>query len=242
MSKIIRSVSVDKILEPTDFSMLDTRQVINLCLQRSNRIGKFVPSRKEAGDRWSSLMEEACIKHRDEILAKVSAELNDIFLAIEPAIERVNPTSLADIGCGQAFIDLLIYQRFGCDLVLIDIEESEDIHFGFATTGAGYASLDVARRFLVANGVPDQAITTINPKHEPIADLPPVDMAISLLSCGFHYPAHTYDAFFSTQVSKAILLDCRRGQGGHETLARHGEVSIMQSGRKHDCLLCMKQT
>ena len=241
MSEIIRRNSVNKSLEPTDFSMLDTRQIINLCRQRSNRIGRFVPSREEASDSWPSLMEEACVKHRDEILSRVSAELNDIFLAIEPAIERVNPTSLADIGCGQAFIDLLIYRRFGCDLVLIDIEESEDIHFGFAKTGAGYASLDAARQFLVANGVPDRAITTINPKREPKAALPPVDMAISLLSCGFHYPADTYEAYFRTQVRKAILLDCRRGKGGDETLARHGEVSIVHSGRKHDCLLCLKQ-
>ena len=223
-----------------DYGMIGEKQVFDLCLQRSNRLNKIVPSRAKTGDAWESLMKAAVVQHRETILAAVTAEIDDIFQKIAPEIEKVAPKRFADLGCGQAFVDLLIYRRFGCDLVLIDIEESSDIHFGFADTGAGYADLANARAFLVANGVPDSAITTINPRHQPLDQIGAVDMVVSLLSCGFHYPVETYDAFFATQVDKAILLDCRKTKGGKKTLARYGTVLEVGEEKRHTRILCTK--
>lgn len=223
-----------------DYSMIGNAQVTHLCLQRSNRLGRIIPSRAASGDRWPELMQEVVVKHREVILQAVTAELADIFDKIAPQIERVAPRRLADIGCGQAFIDLLIHRRFGCDLVLIDIEDSPDLHFGFADEGAGYADLSNARAFLVANGVPDSAITTINPRKEDLGDVGTVDMAISLLSCGFHYPVKTYAGFFRNQVDKAILLDCRNGHGGPKALGAFGRTEDVGQERKHTRIFCAK--
>lgn len=223
-----------------DYSMIGPAQVFDLCLQRSNRLNKLIPSRNKTGDAWEGLMKTAVVEHRQTILDAVTAEIEDIFGKIAPQIAAFAPKRFADIGCGQAFIDLLVYRQFGCDLILIDIEETEGIHFGFNDTGAGYADLANARAFLVANGVPDTAITTINPRHAPLEDLAPVDMAISLLSCGFHYPVETYDAFFKTQVTKAILLDCRNHKGGKKALKMYGAVSEVGEEKKHTRILCTK--
>lgn len=223
-----------------DFSMIGASQVFDLCLQRSNRLGKIIPKRAKAGDDWNGLMQAAVVEHRHTILDAVFDEIEDIFTKIAPQIERIAPHRLADLGCGQAFIDLLIHRRFGCDLVLIDIEESSDLHFGFAEEGAGYADLANARAFLVANAVPDSAITTINPRKARLEDIGTVDMAISLLSCGFHYPVSTYDAFFKSQVSKAILLDCRRNKGGDKDLKAYGQVEAVGEEKKHGRYLCIK--
>ena len=223
-----------------DTSMIGPEQVFDLCLQRSNRLNKLIPSRSKSGDAWDELMKTAVVEHRQTIMDAVLAEIEDIFAKIAPQIEQVAPKRLADIGCGQAFIDLLIHRRFGCDLILIDIEDSDGIHFGFSDTGAGYADLANARAFLVANGVPDRAITTINPRHTALANLAPVDMAISLLSCGFHYPVETYDAFFKTQVTKAILLDCRTQKGGKKALKSYGTVTEVGEEKKHTRILCTK--
>jgi hypothetical protein len=225
---------------PIDHSMIGNRQVFDLCLQRSDRLGRLIPSRTKSGDAWPKLMETAVTTSRQQILDAVTAEISDVFDKIAPVIEKVGPGRLADIGCGQAFIDLLIHRHFGCDLVLIDIEASDDLHFGFKDSGAGYADLANARAFLVANGVPDSAITTINPLHSPLADIPPVDMAMSLLSCGFHYPVETYDAFFKAQVKSAILLDCRSGRGGKEALAAYGTVTELSTEKKHGRYLCSR--
>jgi hypothetical protein len=223
-----------------DFSMIGATQVFDLCLQRSNRLGKIIPKRAKAGDEWSGLMRAAVVQHRQAILDHVFEEIADIFAKIAPQIERVAPLRLADVGCGQAFIDLLIYRRFGCDLILIDIEESSDLHFGFAEDGAGYADLANARAFLVANGVPEAAITTVNPRKARLEDVGTVDMAMSLLSCGFHYPVGTYDSFFKAQVSRAILLDCRRNKGGDKELAAYGRVEAVGEEKKHIRYLCSK--
>ena len=220
--------------------MIGARQVFDLCLQRSNRLGKFIPKRSKAGDAWDGLMKAAVVQHRQTILDQVFEEIEDIFDKIAPHIGRVGPQRLADLGCGQAFVDLLIYRRFGCDLILIDIEESADLHFGFADDGAGYADLANARTFLVANGVPETAITTINPRKARLDDIGAVDMAISLLSCGFHYPVGTYDAFFKSQVSKAILLDCRKDKGGDKDLTAFGRVGAVGEEKKHFRYLCTK--
>lgn len=223
-----------------DYTMMGDRQITDLCLQRSNRLGKIIPSRSKTGEAWAGLMQQVVVEHRQTILAAVSSEIEDIFEKIAPQIESIAPRVLADLGCGQAFVDLLIYRRFGCDLVLIDIEASSDIHFGFADHGAGYADLANARAFLVANGVPDSAITTINPKNAPLEQIGSVDMAVSLLSCGFHYPVETYDAFFRNQVSKAILLDCRNRKGGDTVLARYGTVTLVGTETRHGRYLCTK--
>lgn len=224
-----------------DYSMIGERQVFNLCLQRSNRLGKLLPSRSKAGDAWEGLMRKAAALHRQTILESVASEIEDIFAKIAPHIEEVAPQRLADIGCGQAFIDLLIYRRFGCNLMLIDIEESPDVHFGFGDDGAGYADLANARAFLVANGVPDAAIRTINPRKSALSDAGAVDMAISLLSCGFHYPVETYDGFFKSQVKKAILLDCRNGKGGKKALRAYGSIAEVGEETRHTRIFCIKQ-
>jgi hypothetical protein len=223
-----------------DFSMIDDRQVVNLCLQRSNRLKKIIPNRAKAGDAWAERMGRAARKHRDEIFSLVFQELSDVFETIVPSLDDVAPRSVADIGCGQAFIDLLIHRRLGCSLTLIDIETSDDLHFGFAEEGAGYADLGSARAFLVANGVPDSAIRTINPRHGSLAEAGRVDLAVSLISCGFHYPVSTYDDFFRTQVDRAILLDCRNGKGGEAELAAYGSVTTIGTEKRHTRYLCRK--
>lgn len=223
-----------------DFSMIDDRQLINLCLQRSNRLKKIIPNRSKAGDAWGEKMARAVRKHRDEILSHVFQELSDVFATIVPALDEVSPGSVADIGCGQAFIDLLIYRRLACSLTLIDIETSDDLHFGFAQEGAGYADLENARAFLIANGVPDLAIRTINPRRTSLEEAGRIDMAVSLLSCGFHYPVSTYDDFFRTQVDRAILLDCRNGKVGEAALAAYGSVRMIGAEKRHTRFLCRK--
>ena len=123
--------------------------------------------------------------------------------------------------------------------MLIDIEESDSRHFGFAEEGAGYASLERARDFLVANGVPAEGITLVNPRHEDVSKVAPVDLAISLISCGFHYPASTYEDFFRNNVNPggAIVLDIRKGSGGIGYMKGIGAVKVLGKHAKHSVVL-----
>ena len=125
---------------------------------------------------------------------------------------------------------------------MIDIEESNDRHFGFESAGAGYANLAKARRFLENNGVPPGKIKLLNPNQEVLSDIGPVDLAISLASCGFHYPAATYEEFFRNQISPdgGIVLDIRKGSGGIGFLKELGSVSILRKHAKYSTVFVEK--
>ena len=83
---------------------------------------------------------------------------------------------------------------------MIDLEETKERHFGFSKSGAAYSSLAVARQFLQDNGVPKEKIVCLNPEQDNVMDLPEMDLVVSFLSCGFHYPLATYDNFFKNRI------------------------------------------
>ncbi len=127
--------------------------------------------------------------------------------------------------------DLFAYHAYGSDLLLIDIEENEHSHFGYRDEGAAYTDLSVTRAFLAANGVPDDKVRTWNPETQDLDADAPVDLAVSLLSCGFHYPVDMYMPFFRFGVSKrgGIVLDLRKGKFGQiqKRLAPLGRMTVL---------------
>ena len=128
--------------------------------------------------------------------------------------------------------------------MLIDIESTPDRHFSFAETGAAYTDLSKVRAFLEANGVPPGKIITINPaKGGDLAEAGQVDLAISLISCGYHYPAETYGGFFRDQVAPdgRIVLDIRKGSGGIPYLKQLGQVEVLDKADKHAAVLVRKE-
>jgi len=230
-----------KIIEPienVDFSMFDDADVANLVLQRSEvgAVGQEIRDWMDGND--APLLKYAQ-ENRDDILdqtLEVARRECEFFVE---SIDEQKPASIADIGCGYAFADLFLYHRYKADITLIDIEESKDRHFGFANSGAGYASLDKAFKFLASNGVPKKKIRLVNPNKENVAKIGSFDLAISLASCGFHYPVATYDAFFAGQISKggAIVLDIRKGSGGIGAMKAYGKVEVLVKHPKYSTVV-----
>ncbi len=219
---------------PFDYSMFTRADVVNLCHQRTQRTRDFVadPAFAQDGPDFEAL--------KPRIMDTVMEEIEQTFALLAPTIDLLAPGRVADIGSGYAFFDLFLHRRYGCKLLLIDIEETEEIYFAFKAEGAGYNNLGTARRFLEANGVPADAIETVNPKHQELSQAGRVDLALSLISCGFHYPVETYDTFFSEQVDKAIMLDIRGGTNGHKVLDGYGPTRIVRSRRKYSTVVARK--
>jgi hypothetical protein len=224
-----------------DFSMLGTDDLVNLALQRSSSLEDILPRRRAHPDDWRDIYAARLEEARDEVLRRIWDEIRDTYMSVRACFASLQPQNVADIGCGQAFIDLMIHDDVGCNLTLIDIERSDDLYFGFNKTGgAGYASLDRARAFLTSNGVHDDQIVTINPERERAAVLPDVDMACSFISCGFHYPVEVYHSFFATQVQRAILLDIRKGRGNEALLDSYGTSYVVTEARKFARVFVLK--
>lgn len=230
-----------------DVSMFDTRDHVNLILQRSEILWDETRPGRAVRD-WvngdGARLTEIAGRRGDDIARRAAAvawlEWRDMLYALV----RQRPASIADIGCGYAMADLFAHRDLAARLVLIDIEEAEERHFGFAETGAAYTSLDRARAFLEANGVPSQVIETVNPQSQDLSAQAPVDLAMSMLSCGFHYPAATYSDFYATGVASGggVVLDVRARKAAQEraVLEAVGPVEEIGRGAAHLRLLARK--
>ncbi len=224
--------------ETIDFSMFDDKDLENIILQRSeiakggHLIRKYLDGNDEPLLTYARNNKDKVLKEAFQIAERECA----CFLE---AADTIAPKRVVDIGCGYAFADLLLYRRYNCDIALIDIETSEDRHFHFAEKGAGYTSLQRARKFLEANGVPSDKITTLNPNTEDPVTLGEFDLAISLASCGFHYPVNTYETLFRDQMRPGggIVLDIRKKSGGIKGMKEFGIVEILEKKRKYSTVI-----
>lgn len=229
------------------FGAFGRDDLLNLILQRSEVL-RDVPRHGQVIRAWNGGDTAPILAQVDrlgaEIARRAAAVIHAEYLALRPLLLELKPRRIADIGCGYALFDLFAARDLGAALLLIDLESNERRHFGFAEAGAAYSSLAVARAFLEANGVPPQAIETLNPAAaDPIA-AGPADLAVSFLSCGFHYPVETYLEYFDRAVAPggAVIVDLRRTTAEPQmaALARLGALTDLPAPPKARRVLLQK--
>lgn len=134
-----------------------------------------------------------------------------------------NVKSVIDIGCGLCGIDVLLNQRYGCELILVDGDGPvEDFRGGFQETMRPFNSREAANALLERNGVTNYQWVDIGTK-----EVLKADAAFSLFSMGHHYPADTYNI-----DADVIVLDIRAGTDGIQRMKRPHKV--LRSGPKGD--------
>jgi len=223
-----------------DFSCFDERDLLNIVLQRAEvihdvrRPGKLVSA-------WTDGDEDGLVKVVKEkgvtIAERAFSEISKEFDNIVSNFDGWSPKSVADIGCGYGFFSLLAARKFSSDLTLIDVEENDYRHFGFSEEGAAYSSLQRAVEFLNSNGAEVVTVTPINPIETDVTSTTQVDLAVSLLACGFHFPVETYLEFFETHVAPGgkIILDIRkrRMEPQIEALSHLGDIITLDDSWKN---------
>ncbi|MEM7644447.1 MAG: class I SAM-dependent methyltransferase [Pseudomonadota bacterium] len=215
-------ITFDAILDATsdprirdlEIGAFEPADVVNLILQRS----EIVRDRPRSGrlirawvDGDETPLRAVVDEMGDDLIRRAAAIIWLEYQEMKPILDTLSPRRVADIGCGYAVFDLFLWQDQKPHLLLIDLETSDERHFGFDKTGAAYTSLAVAERFLTDNGVDPGAIVCRNPEKVDITREPSVDLAVSLVSCGYHYPVDTYWDFFLRTVTPdgAVILDLR---------------------------------
>lgn len=210
----IAQEAASEVVRGLDLSMFGAQDLVNLILQRSEvlfdmpRSGQVIRA-WNAGDEGPI---RTCVeRYGDEIARRAAGMIHAEYRRLAPLLLAAPPERVADIGCGYALFDLFLARESAASVVLIDIEQNTRRHFGYAEEGAAYSNLSVARRLLEANGIAAKRIETVNPEHADLGAVAPVDLAVSFLSCGFHYPASTYATYFRDSVAPggAIVLDLR---------------------------------
>ena len=155
--------------------------------------------------------------------------------------------NILDIGCGIAGIDALISQHYDHAVHIHLLDKStieDDIFYSMKDKAAFYNSLEVAKDFLVYNAVPKDHILTINANNANTIDTDtPMDLILSLISWGFHYPVKTYltQAFSQLKEGGRLIIDIRKGTDGEKAIeAVFDEYKIIYDGLKHHRILAVK--
>ncbi|GAB4200535.1 MAG: hypothetical protein OHK0022_21740 [Roseiflexaceae bacterium] len=154
--------------------------------------------------------------------ADMQREYTTLCWALPPRCEAV-----LDIGCGVAGIDVLLQRHYAgqpLDFYLLDkTAVDSSVYYLFNPRGSFYNSLAVAADLLACNGIARKRIHLLEADEQGTLALErPVDLVISLLSWGFHYPVATYLARVTRLLRPggALILDLRRDTDGLDQLQR----------------------
>ncbi|HEU4409995.1 MAG TPA: hypothetical protein VFS43_32370 [Polyangiaceae bacterium] len=196
---------------------------------------------------YNAVVEAESRLGRDRVKALYSDAMGAEYETIRAALPKAC-SAVLDIGCGVAGLDVFLerhYRGQEAHFYLLDKSRTEKaVYYDMASKGAFYNSLGVAEDLLSGNGVPRRRIHLLeaNDANEVRVDRP-VDVVVSLISWGFHYPVATY----AKQVREAladggvVILDVRKGEGGLDELRRHfGSVEVLQSEPKYDRVVAKK--
>ena len=243
-------------IEPITVISVPDRAVPFILLQRTDYL--LLP-------KWKRLHRALCLlTGRSPINAAVAIEsklrragvIRDFNSDMAREYEDLRPhlppraSAVLDVGCGVAGLAVHIYRHYGGDgslrLYLMDRTETvSSISYGLAsTTGEFYNSLEVTRNLLVSNEIPDQCIVTLEARDDRrIVVAEPLDLVVSTISWGFHYPVATYleQAHERLAPGGRLIIDVRKGSGGvAEVGAKFGNVAVISEGAKHERILAMK--
>lgn len=166
---------------------------------------------------WIKLQRSGYKDNQTEYAADMEKEYN---LMSKYLPEKCN--SILDIGCGIGGIDVLLSKYYNNPkLYLLDSNfRSSDIHYGYTNKESYYNSFLATRDMMVANGIFNYHILNLNTE---ITEVRHVNIIISLLSCGYHYPVETYleDIKNTLTYDGILILDIRENTDGIEKVKKY---------------------
>ena len=128
--------------------------------------------------------------------------------------------SVLDVGCGLAGIDAALHRYLGkVRMHLVDRDLTEQsIGYGYQRRAAFYNSVAATFELLRSNGVAPAEVE-MHDADKPL-DVGPVDLAISLLAWGFHFPIETFLDTVARSLGPAgrVIVDVRKGTDGIDVL------------------------
>ena len=166
--------------------------------------------------------------------------------SIRPALPA-HCSAILDVGCGIGGIDVLLNRHYSDTrptFFLLDKTQVDSVYYGFKSKGAFYNSLDVAKEVLTANGVADGKIELVQATEDNRIEIAsPIDLAISLISWGFHYPVGTYLERVHELLRPGghLILDVRKGTDGEAAIrGKFASVQPVEVTEKYTRVLAVK--
>ena len=161
----------------------------------------------------------------------VKGAWNDALVIASEIKSDLSHKNICSIGPGNGIVELfLVYKLNPGALLLIDVEKTPGLHaHGFEQSGSGYASLEATTSFIRGNlkllrpNTLCTSILTVNPQRDYLPNIP-IDLCISLLSAGFHYPLDEYLEYFKLNLhdKSELIFDARLPKKCQEALCVKG--------------------
>ena len=187
--------------------------------------------------------------NRERIKAHYAQDMDQEYQSMKAYLPAACSRVL-DIGCGVAGIDVLLRQHYQnqaqeLQFFLLDKSQLEKrVFYGFKSHGAFYNSLPVAKNVLLVNGIADDHVITLEASDDnTIAIQDRIDLVISLISWGFHYPVETYVQAVYQLLSEQgrLILDVRKKTDGLTLLKDWFSVcDVIAEEKKYVHALCCK--
>lgn len=152
--------------------------------------------------------------------------------------------TVLDIGPGVSGLHAYLSDYIGNpNIYLLDKSETEDeIWYLFEDNGAFYNSLEISKELLERNGLEPDNIRTIEAPDDGqiVLDTPNIDLIMSTISWGFHYPISFYLDSVVELLSPdgALVVDVRKQTGGAEALEAVFKVKTVAESQKFLTCLC----
>jgi len=155
--------------------------------------------------------------------------------------------SVLDIGCGLGITDLCIFEHYGRDgRIMFNLfdktEYPERLYFGFEDVAAFYNDLELAKKLLLDYGISEENIATIDAEKDELGKLENIDLVISSIAWGFHFPISIYihEVVNLMHENSVLILDLRKGTGGVEELELFFDCNKILEGSKSIRMACTK--
>lgn len=154
-----------------------------------------------------------------------AADMNKEYLIIRSYLPE-HVSSVLDIGCGIGGIDALLAAHYDFRDIYFYLHDKTKmdlkIHYGYEKTSSFYNSLLVAKDLLVMNGVSEDFIILSEANGDEILTQNKIDIIISLISWGFHYPIHVYLNRVRELLSQrgVLIVDVRKGTEGEKEIEK----------------------
>lgn len=143
---------------------------------------------------------------KKNIKRKYNEDIENEFNQIIPFLPESCNTIL-DIGCGLAGMSILMYHYYDHPLLyLVDKDLiSKKIKYGFSENESFYNSHEILQKILEMNCIENFVMK--NPDDD-FKDLQKIDIAVSFLACGFHFPLYYYFGRIFNNLSETGIFIC----------------------------------
>jgi len=179
--------------------------------------------------------------------AKYSINKKEYITEMEKEFKLILPfllkkcNSILDIGCGVAGIDVLLSKHYdNPKLYLLDTDFKNDVVYGFGNKKSFYNSLSATKNMMDFNNVLNYHILDFN--HE-LKNLENIDIIISTLSCGYHYPVDTYLEKINKILSKngILIIDIRENTDGIKKIGKYFQYINIISNYNKSARICARR-